>query len=67
MAFRIGYNLREYDENGNIVGGLSGIELSDIRNTNCVLSIPEGQGDFTVEIRGITADFTFSFTVEEFY
>ena len=67
MAFRIGYNLRVYDENGNIVGGLSGIELSDIRNTNCVLSIPEGQGDFTVEIRGITADFTFSFTVEEFY
>jgi hypothetical protein len=48
VAFRIGYNLRVYDENGNIVGGLSGIELSDIRNTNCVLSIPEGQGDFTV-------------------
>ena len=65
----LGYNLRVYDASGNIVGGLGGWELSDIRNTNthCILGISEGQGDFTVEIRDMTEDFTFSFTVEEFY
>lgn len=65
----VGYNLRVYDAIGNIVGGLGGWELSDIRNTNthCILSISEGQGDFTVEIRDMTEDFTFHFTVEEFY
>jgi membrane protein implicated in regulation of membrane protease activity len=64
----IGYNLRVYDANGNIVGGLSGIELVDIRDSGKgILNIREGQGDYTVEVRGMTGDFTFSFTVEEFY
>jgi len=64
----IGYNLRVYDASGNIVGGLSGIELMDIRDSGKgILNIREGQGDFTVEIRDMTAAFTFSFTVEEFY
>jgi hypothetical protein len=64
----IGYNLRVYDANGNIVGGLSGSELVDIRDSGKgILNIREGQGNYTVEIRNITDDFTFSFTVEEFY
>ena len=66
-GIQIGYNIRVYDDSGNIVGGLGGIELADIENTNCILNIREGQGDFTVEITGMAADFTLSFTVEEFY
>ena len=64
----IGYNLRVCDANGNIVGGLGGSELVDIRNFGKgILNMREGQGNFTVEIRDITNDFTFSFKVEEFY
>jgi hypothetical protein len=64
----IGYNLRVYDANGNIVGGLGGMELTDIRNSGKgILNIREGKGDYSVEIRGFTGDFTFSFKVEEFY
>ena len=64
----IGYNLRVNDANGNIVGGLSGIELADMRDSGKgIINMREGQGDYTVEVRGITNDFTFSFKVEEFY
>jgi hypothetical protein len=67
-GMRIGYNLRVYDANGYIVGGLSGTELADLTNSGKgVLNIREGRGDYTVEIIDILYDFTFSFTVEEFY
>jgi nitrogen fixation-related uncharacterized protein len=67
-GMRIGYNLRVYDPNGNIVAGLSGIELSDLTNNGKgTLNILEGAGTYTVEILDIMYDFTFSFTVEEFY
>lgn len=64
----IGYNLKVLDADGNVVGGLSGTELVGLRDSGKgVLYIPEGQGSYSVEIRGIERDFTFSFTVEEFY
>jgi hypothetical protein len=64
----IEYNLRVYDANGNIVGGLNGIELSDIRDSGRgILYIPEGQGTYSVEIRGITGSYTFTFEVESYY
>jgi hypothetical protein len=67
-GMRMGYNLRVYDANGYIVGGLSGIELADLTNSGKgILNIREGQGDYSVEIIDILYDFTFSFTVEEFY
>lgn len=67
-GMRIGYNLRVYDANGYIVGGLSGAELADLTNSGKgILNIREGQGDYSVEIIDILYDFTFSFTVEEFY
>ena len=67
-GMRIGYNLRAYDADGNIVGGLSGIELSDLRDSGKgVLYIPEGHGDYSVEIRDITGEYTFSFKVESYY
>ena len=67
-GMRMGYNLRVYDANGYIVGGLSGIELADLTNSGKgILNIREGQGDYSVEIIDILYDFTFSFTIEEFY
>ncbi len=65
---RMGYNLRVYDANENIVGGLSGIELADLANSGRgILNIREGEGVYSVEIIDVLYDFTFSFTVEEFY
>ena len=65
---RLGYNLRVYDASGNIVGGLNGLELADLYNSGKgIINLREGQGDYTVEIIDILYDFTFSFTVEEFY
>ena len=67
-GMRLGYNLRVYDASGNIVGGLSGLELADMYNSGKgILNIREGQGDYSVEIIDIYYDFTFSFKVEEFY
>ena len=62
------YNLRVLDSNGNIVGGLDGIELSNLENSGRgTLFIPEAQGTYSVEIIGVTGDFTFSFEVDSYY
>ena len=64
----IEYNLRILDANGNIVGGLDGFELSNLKNPGRgTLFIPEAQGTYSVEIIGITGDFTFSFEVDSYY
>jgi hypothetical protein len=63
------YNLRVLDSNGNIVGGLGGIELSNLENSGRgTLFIPEAKGTYSVEIIGIiSGDFTFSFEVDSYY
>lgn len=67
-GMRLGYNLRVYDADGNIVAGLNGIELHDlISNGKGTLNILKGPGTYTVEIRDIHYDFSFAFTVEEYY
>jgi uncharacterized protein YoxC len=64
----IEYNLRVYDANGNIVGGLGGIELSSLKNSGKgTIFIPESQGTYSVEISGITGGYTFAFEVQSYY
>jgi hypothetical protein len=67
-GMRVGYNLRVYDADGNIVAGLNGIELHDLTsNGKGRLNILEGSGTYTMEIIDITYDFQFAFTVEDYY
>ena len=62
------YNLKVYDADGNIIGGLSGFELNDMHDSGKgVLYIPAGQGTYSVEIGGVIGDFTFTFKVESYY
>lgn len=66
-GMRMGYNLRVYDSDRNIVAGLGGFELADITNNGKgTFNILEGSGTYTVEIIGGN-EFTLTFTVEEFY
>jgi outer membrane murein-binding lipoprotein Lpp len=64
----IGYNLRVHDVTGNIVAGLNGIELADLRNSGSgSLYVPEVGGTYSVEMRNITGSYTFAFEVESYY
>jgi hypothetical protein len=68
IGVQAGYIFGIKDADGNIVGGLNGMELSGLRDSGKgILSIREGQGDYSVEMRGITGDYTLSFKVEEYY
>lgn len=67
-GIQIVYNLRVYDTKGNIIGGLNGIELADLKNSGSgILYIPYEQGTYSVEIRGITGSYTFTFEVQSYY
>lgn len=64
----MGYNLRVYDADGKIIGGLSGFELNDMHDSGKgVIYIPAGQGTYSVEIRDVIDAFTFTFKVESYY
>jgi outer membrane murein-binding lipoprotein Lpp len=62
------YNLRVTDATGNIVGGLNGIELADLKNSGKgILYIPDEQGTYSVEMRNITGSYIFAFEAQSYY
>lgn len=64
----IEYNLLVLDANGNIVGGLDGIELTSLKNSGTgTIFVPEGQGTYSVEIEGVFGSYTFTFLVQSYY
>jgi uncharacterized protein YoxC len=68
LPMTIQYNLRVNDSSGNIVAGLDGIELADLRNFGRgTLYIPEGQGTYSVQMTGITGNYSFTFEVQSYY